>query len=80
MSAFKLDTEMARPFLPCKDITISKQFYQTLGFERLLDSEVVIFRAGCSEFILQARYQQQWAENRMMQLRVPWSQVSLLGY
>jgi len=32
-------TELARPFLPAKDFDISKRFYETLGFEKLLDSE-----------------------------------------
>ena len=63
-------TEQARPFLPAKDFDVSKGFYEALGFEKLLDSEVAIFRMGSSGLILQRGYQKQWAENFMMQLMV----------
>lgn len=61
-------TELVRPFLPTKDIEASKQFYQALGFEMTLDSEVVIFKAGSGGFILQRHYHDDWAGNCMMQL------------
>ena len=63
-------TELARPFLPAKDFDVSKRFYETVGFEKLLDSDVAIFRIGASEFILQNYYQAEWAGNFMMQLMV----------
>jgi predicted enzyme related to lactoylglutathione lyase len=63
-------TELARPFMPAKDFELSKHFYETLGFEKLLDGEVAIFRAGSGGFILQRHYQKDWAENFMMQLMV----------
>jgi hypothetical protein len=63
-------TEIARPFLPAKDFDLSKQFYETLGFEKMLDGDVAIFRIGASSFILQRYFQQEWAENSMMQLMV----------
>lgn len=63
-------TELARPFLPAKDFDLSKRFYETLGFEMLLDSEVAIFGCGSGGFILQRYYQKDWAENSMMQLMV----------
>jgi uncharacterized glyoxalase superfamily protein PhnB len=63
-------TEFVRPFLPAKDFDLSKRFYDALGFDKILDSEVAIFRMGTSEFILQRYYQQDWAENFMMQLLV----------
>jgi uncharacterized glyoxalase superfamily protein PhnB len=64
-------TEMPRPFLPTRDLALSKRFYQALGFEMLLDgTDVAIFRAGRGEFLLQARYVKDWAENAMMQLMV----------
>lgn len=62
--------ESARPFLPAKDFGVSKAFYQALGFETLLDGEVAIFGVGAGAFILQRGYQQDWAENCMMQLMV----------
>jgi hypothetical protein len=64
--------ESARAFLPTQDFDLSKSFYEALGFRKLLDGEVAIFAvgAGDSGFILQRYYQQQWAENSMMQLPV----------
>ncbi len=62
--------EAARPFLPAKDFAVSKAFYETLGFEKLLDGEVAIFAIGRGAFILQNYYQEDWAGNFMMQLMV----------
>ena len=62
--------ELARPFLPAKDFDVSKAFYETLGFEKLLDGDVAIFKVGSSSFILQNYYKKEWAENFMMQLMV----------
>jgi catechol 2,3-dioxygenase-like lactoylglutathione lyase family enzyme len=76
--------EVARPFLPSRDFDASKQFYRVLGFEQLLDGDdVAIFRVGATSFILQRRYQKQWAENCMMQLMVDdvdawWAHVTQL--
>ena len=63
-------TELVRPFLPARDFDLSKRFYEALGFEKLVDGDVAIFRAGGSGFILQRYYQKEWAENFMMQLMV----------
>ncbi len=63
-------TELARPFLPTKNFDLSKQFYEALGFEITLDSEVAIFRAGSGGFILQRYFDEHWASNCMMQLMV----------
>lgn len=63
-------TELIRPFLPTKDFDVSKSFYEKIGFEKLLDADVAIFRLGSSGFILQRHYQEQWAGNFMMQLMV----------
>lgn len=63
-------TELIRPFLPAKNFELSKRFYEALGFEKLLDSDVVIFRFGRGEFLLQSYYQKEWADNFMMQLMV----------
>ncbi|MCC7003694.1 MAG: hypothetical protein IT357_16165 [Gemmatimonadaceae bacterium] len=70
MRASVVGTEVARPFLPTKDLALSTRFYEALGFEKLLDSDVAIFRIGRSEFLLQSRYAKEWAENAMMQLMV----------
>jgi len=64
-------TAIARPFLPAKDFDRSKSFYEALGFVKELDAaDVAIFRAGRSSFLLQRRFQTDWAENSMMQLMV----------
>src|SRR5258708_21496288 len=63
-------TELARPFMPAKDFDLSKKFYEALGFEKVLDGDVAIFRAGSGGFILQRFYQKERAENFMMQLMV----------
>src|SRR5271170_5711220 len=63
-------TELARPFMPAKDFDLSKKFYEAIGFEKLIDGDVAIFRAGSGGFILQRQYQKEWAENFMMQLLV----------
>jgi uncharacterized glyoxalase superfamily protein PhnB len=74
-------TELARPFVPAKDLELSKHFYVRLGFEKILDSEVAIFRIGSSGFILSSFDQ---AENFMMQLMVDdldawWAHISALN-
>jgi uncharacterized glyoxalase superfamily protein PhnB len=76
-------SESIRPFLPAKDFETSKRFYETLGFTKVLDGEVAIFRIGMSSFVLQRHYQREWAENFMMQLLVDdldawWAHVSAL--
>jgi hypothetical protein len=63
-------TEIARPFLPARDFDLSKRFYEALGFAKVLDSDVAIFRMGASSFILQKYFQKESAENFMMQLMV----------
>jgi len=70
MSAIPAGTELIRPFVPTRELDLSKRFYETLGFEKVLDGDVVIFRAGSGGFILQRYYQKDWAENFMMQLMV----------
>lgn len=75
--------EEPRPFLPARDFAVSRAFYQRLGFETVIDSDVAIFRVGRGSFILQRYYQKAWAENSMMQLMVDdleawWSHVEAL--
>ena len=70
MSNVPVGTELIRPFLPTKDFELSKRFYEALGFEKVLDGEVAIFNAGSGGFILQRYYQQEWAQNSMVQLMV----------
>lgn len=70
MNKIPAGTEHIRPFVPAKDFERSKRFYEALGFEKLLDADVAIFRMGRGEFLLQSYYQKDWAENFMMQLMV----------
>jgi len=70
MSSISLGTELIRPFMPAKDFELSKRFYEALGFEKVLDGEVAIFNAGSGGFILQRYFQEDWANNFMMQLMV----------
>lgn len=70
MNTIPSGTELVRPFLPTRDFDLSKRFYEALGFEKVLDSEVAIFNAGSGGFILQRYYQKDWAENSMMHLMV----------
>ena len=76
-------SELARPFVPARDFALSKRFYETLGFEKLLDGDVAIFGIGTSSFILQNRFEKEWAQNFMMQLMVDdldswWSHINEL--
>ncbi|MGE9292939.1 MAG: VOC family protein [Puniceicoccales bacterium] len=58
-------------FLPAKDIAVSAQFYQTLGFELIWEiDDLKEFRAGQTTFVVQNFYQKEWAENTVMQLWV----------
>lgn len=70
MSQIPAGNERMRPFLPAKDFDRSKKFYEALGFEKVLDSEVAIFNVGSGGFILQRYFQKEWAENFMMQILV----------
>ena len=83
MSGIPTGTELARPFMPARDFDVSKRFYETLGFDKVLDGEVAIFNAGSGGFVLQRYYQKEWAENFMMQLMVDdldawWTHINAL--
>lgn len=55
--------------LAARDFALSKSFYEAMGFVMELDTdEVAIFRIGASSFLLQNHFQNEWAENSMMQL------------
>jgi catechol 2,3-dioxygenase-like lactoylglutathione lyase family enzyme len=70
MTSVPSGTELIRPFVPTKDFELSKRFYDALGFEKVLDNGVAIFNAGSGGFILQRYFQEDWANNFMMQLMV----------
>jgi uncharacterized glyoxalase superfamily protein PhnB len=70
MTRVPTGTERMRPFLPARDFDLSRRFYETLGFDKVLDSEVAIFNAGSGGFVLQRFYSKELAESFMMQLMV----------
>ena len=83
MSKAPTGAELARPFIPAKDFDLSKRFYETLGFDKVLDDDVAIFNAGSGGFILQRYFQKEWAEKFMMQLMVDdldawWAHINTL--
>ena len=83
MSKLSTATDLVRPFMPARDFELSKRFYEALGFEKVLDSEVAIFNSGSGGFILQRHFQKDWAENFMMQMMVDdldawWQQIAAL--
>lgn len=60
-----------KTFIPAKDFTLSKQFYEDLGFIKASDNNgVAYFHAGHCSFLLQNFYDQALAENLMMHLLV----------
>lgn len=63
-------SESIRPFLPAKDFDLSKRFYEALGFEKVLDGDVAIFKVGSTSFILTRFYEPAHAGNFMMQMMV----------
>jgi len=83
MTAIPAGNELARPFLPTRDLAQSRNFYAVLGFRILLDGDVAILGIGPSSFLLQPYYQEDWAGNFMMQLWVDdldawWEHISAL--
>jgi len=60
-----------RPFLPAKDFSASKEFYQKLGCELLYDSDaLVLFELGDSRFYIQDYYVKEYADNYMLHVSV----------
>ena len=70
--------------MAAEDFARNKSFYQALGFKTLLDSEVAIFAAGSTSFVLTNFYGRDHANNYMMQLMVDdldawWAHIVSLG-
>jgi len=60
-----------RPFVPARDFAVSKRFYAALGFRLSHEGEdVAMLKLGECSFILQNFYNQEMAENLMVQLMV----------
>lgn len=66
-----------RPFLPVKDMAVSRRFYEALGFRAThSDDGVCVMKIGGLSLILMNHYVKEWADNQMVQLMVsdvePW--------
>jgi uncharacterized glyoxalase superfamily protein PhnB len=70
MTEVPTGTEHVRPFLPSKDFALSKSFYESLGFKKVLDADVAIFNAGSGGFILQRDNREEWGGSMMMHIMV----------
>lgn len=77
--------DSCRPFLPARDLELSRRFYEALWFTKELGTaDIAILRMGTSSFILQRYDQPQFAENFMMQIMVDdldawWSRIRSLA-
>lgn len=66
-----MQVEDIRVFIPSKDYEVSKSFYKSLGFSMAEANEnLTIFENAGSTFFLQRYFNQQFAENLMLQLIV----------
>ena len=61
-----------RPFIPCKDYEQSKSFYKSLGFEgESAGDDMMIFeKDGCTFFLQNNFYSEEFSKNLMLQLIV----------
>jgi catechol 2,3-dioxygenase-like lactoylglutathione lyase family enzyme len=60
-----------RPFVPAKDLAVSKRYYEALGFAPTHEDDgIVILKLESFSFILQKFYVKELAENFMLQLMV----------
>ena len=66
-----MDIKEIRPFVPSKDYDLSKSFYESLGFKgESAGPDLTIFqKSGCT-FFLQRYYNEEFANNLMLQLVV----------
>jgi catechol 2,3-dioxygenase-like lactoylglutathione lyase family enzyme len=56
-----------RIFVPAKDFSVSKDFYQALGWKMLLDGDdVAMMELANCRFLLQNYYHKDWAGNFML--------------
>lgn len=60
-----------RPFVPARDFERSRRFYLALGWAELWRGDgLALLSLGGSQFMLQDRYVQQWADNSMLTVEV----------
>lgn len=60
-----------RPFIGSKDFSVSRRFYQDLGFtENVLSNDMSVFHSGALSFYLQDAYVKDWVDNTMVFMEV----------
>lgn len=58
-------------FIPSKNYQVSQAFYQALGFKMdYVNDDLSLFQSGTCKFFLQRFYNQEFANNLMLQLSV----------
>ncbi len=73
-----------KTFVPARDFTLSRKFYEEIGFrENFANAEVAEFECGSFRFLLQNYYVQEFAASFMMQMLVSdtaawWSRLMTL--
>ena len=67
MANIPIGTELVPPFMPAKDLDVSKRFYEALGF-REGSRRRGCYLKGSGEFTLQRYFQEDWAGNFAIQL------------
>jgi hypothetical protein len=66
-----LNIKEIRPFFPSKDYDLSKSFYESLGFKgESAGPDLTIFQQSDCTFFLQRYYNEDFANNLMLQLIV----------
>jgi uncharacterized glyoxalase superfamily protein PhnB len=78
--------EAVRTFLPTRDLAVSRDFYEVLGFRKVLDAEVAIFAIGSGGggIILHPPTAEGATDNLMLQLMVDdldawWAHIQTLN-
>ncbi len=67
----KIKAKSIRPFIGAKNYTISRKFYQDLGFEEFVISHnMSVFKTREFAFYLQDYYAKDWVDNTMVFLEV----------
>ncbi|MEZ4960125.1 MAG: hypothetical protein R2830_09960 [Saprospiraceae bacterium] len=60
-----------RPFIGAKNFEVSRNFYQSLGFEEeVLFHNMSLFKTGAFGFYLQDAYVKDWVDNTMVFMEV----------
>jgi catechol 2,3-dioxygenase-like lactoylglutathione lyase family enzyme len=78
--------EGVRTFLPTRDLAVSRDFYEALGFKKLVDAEVAVFAIGSggAGIVLHYPVAEGATDNLMMQLMVDdldawWAHIQTLN-